>query len=248
MTNPVVPASRTATDTRSKTGPADGGLPSSRYAVLGPFDRYSRHRILIDEARNYRSVLECGCSTGFLSRLIAAEGGPAITGIELDADAATEARQYCRKVIVLDLNASSWTEQVGDTFDLVMFGDVLEHLAAPLRTLKLAVRLLRPGGRILISLPNVAHWTIRYKLLCGRFDYQDGGILDVTHMKFFTVKSAHELIREAGCVPIWFRPACGGRWTTRLRGLWNLAARLLPGVFAYQMIFLVRPDEGRGAV
>ena len=221
----------------------DTGLSSSRYAVIGIYDRFSRHRIFVEEARKYRTVLECGCSNAFLSRLIAADGGPSVVGIEREPEAAEEAKQFCQRVIVADLNSPSWTEQVDQKFDLITFGDVLEHLVEPSRTLECASILLNPGGRILISLPNIAHWTLRGKLLAGLFEYQAGGILDITHLRFFTLRTAVEMIRQAGYEPIRFTPTFSGRFTTRCRPLWNLVTRAMPGLFAYQMIFLVEPSR-----
>jgi SAM-dependent methyltransferase len=219
----------------------DTSLKSARYAAIGVFDRYSRHRLFVEEARKYKSVLECGCSTGFLSRLIAADGGPVVVGVEAEAEAAAQARQFCRRVVVADLDEPGWSVQVGGTFDLVTFGDVLEHLADPVRALREASGLLNPGGRVLVSLPNVAHWTVRLKLLLGRFDYQDAGLLDVSHLRFFTIRSARRMLREAGLAPLWFIPVFAGRFTTRARPVWNALARMRPGLFAFQMIFLAEP-------
>jgi 2-polyprenyl-3-methyl-5-hydroxy-6-metoxy-1,4-benzoquinol methylase len=221
----------------------DTDLASSRYAVLPFYDRFSRDHILVEEARKYATVLECGCSNGFLSHLITAHGGPCVVGIERDAAAAEEARRSCERVVELDLNAAGWPEQVGATFDLVMFGDVLEHLVDPVQALQRAASLLNPGGRVLVSLPNVAHWTVRGKLLLGRFDYQAVGVLDATHLRFFTKKSARALLRQAGYRPIRFVPAAGGRFTNRFRAAWDLAARTCPGLFALQLIFLAERDS-----
>lgn len=218
-------------------------LTSSRYAVIDHFDRFSRHRILVEEARRYSSVLECGCANGFLTRLIAADGGPRVVGVEYEAEGAEQAARFCQRVVVADLNREDWTEQVGETFDLVIFGDVLEHLLRPSETLHRAARLLKPGGRVLVSLPNIAHWTIRARLMAGNFDYQSAGILDTTHLRFFTVKSANEMIRQAGYRSIRFTPTFGGRFTTRLRPVWDRVTRAIPGLFALQMIFLLEPDE-----
>jgi len=216
-------------------------LTSARYAVLGIYDRFSRHRVLVEEARRHKTVLECGCATGFLSRLISENGGPDLVGLEREPEAAQQARHYCRRVVVADLNDPDWTRRVGEHFDLVIFGDVLEHLVDPVTSLQAARRLLRPGGKVLICVPNIAHWSIRARLLAGRFDYQAAGILDITHLHFYTRKTAMTLIGEAGYHPLSFTPVFGGRFTTRARPLWNLVTRALPGLFANQMIFLVEP-------
>ena len=218
-------------------------LVAARYAVIDAYDRYSRHRTLVEEARRYGRVLECGCATGFLSRLIAENGGPDLVGVELDAEAAAEAARWCRRVVVADLKDPRWTGQVGERFDLVIFGDVLEHLADPAATLRAAREVLAPGGRVLVSLPNVAHWTVRAKLLLGRFDYRPTGIMDVTHLRFYTRRGALAMFADAGYRVLWFKPIFHGRFTTRARPIWNAVTRALPGPFAFQMIFLLDRDS-----
>ena len=215
---------------------------SSRYALIDHYDRYNRHRIFVNIAREYASVLELGCSNGFLSRLIASEQ-TRVVGIEIDADAAREARRHCSGVYGLDLNHAHWSDAVVERFDLAAFGDVLEHLLDPAKALREARRVLNPGGRVLICLPNVAHWTVRLKLLAGRFDYQSIGIMDHTHLRFFTLPSARRLVAAAGYQVLAFRPVIGGRFTGRGRAVWDGLARVLPGLFAYQMIFVVQPQD-----
>jgi O-antigen biosynthesis protein len=189
--------------------------------------------------------LETGCSTGFLSKLIAADG-TRVVGIEIDEEAAEMARQSCQRVLSCSLNSPEWVRQVGEMFDLVTYGDVLEHLANPLAVLRQTRELLAPGGRVLICLPNIAHWTIRAKLLAGNFRYESTGILDFTHTRFFTVRAAREFIAEAGYRIIWFRPIIGGNFTGRLRSMWQHLASTIPGLFSYQIMFLVEPSATEG--
>lgn len=220
-------------------------LKSSRYELPDSVDRFDRNNLFVTEARKYRNILECGCSTGFLSRRIA-EGGARVVGIEVDAEAAAQARNHCAKVLAIDLNRSHWTRDIGEKFDLITFGDVLEHLLDPLATLREAGNALAPGGRVLISLPNVAHWTARAKLLLGRFEYQELGLLDYTHLRFFTTITAKKLIREAGYRIISSVPTIGGRFVGHFRFLWWHAAKWLPNLLAYQVIYLVEPAEEAG--
>lgn len=200
-------------------------------AVLG--DKFGRNRVLVDLAAEGRRVLELGCSTGFISRHLT-ERGCSVTGVEVSAEAAEHARPWCEKVIVHDLSQSGWSEQTGGCFDTVLCGDVLEHLASPERTLKEIGGLLAPGGRVIISLPNIAHIRVRAKLLLGRFDYEPAGILDVTHLRFFTFKTARELIESAGFRITWSSPIVGGGPLTRP------VRMLFAGLFAWQMIFVAK--------
>ena len=83
-------------------------------------------------------------------------------------------------------------------FDLLLFGDVIEHTRDPLAILREAGALLAPRGQVIVSVPNVANLRVRLGLARGRFDYTESGILDKTHLRFFTLRSARELMRQAG--------------------------------------------------
>lgn len=207
-------------------------LSATRYATpLG--DKYSRNYVFVELAAEGRHILEFGCATGFISRHLA-ERGCKVTGVEVDAAAAAEARQWCEKVVVTDLNTHEWVEQVGHDFDTVLFGDVLEHLLHPEETLRNAARVLAPQGRVIISLPNIAHWSVRSGLLRGKFEYESTGILDITHLRFFTPATARQFIEDAGYRVESTRFFVGG-------GPINRRLRLLfPGLFARQMMFIAR--------
>jgi 2-polyprenyl-3-methyl-5-hydroxy-6-metoxy-1,4-benzoquinol methylase len=120
---------------------------------------------------------------------------------------------------------------LGGEFDTVVCGDVLEHLVDPWSTLREISKVLAPGGRVIISLPNIANLRIRLNLLLGRFHYQSAGILDITHLRFFTLKTARELIEESGYRIVSFHSVAGGRLTRPIRAL-------LPRLFAVQMLFV----------
>jgi 2-polyprenyl-3-methyl-5-hydroxy-6-metoxy-1,4-benzoquinol methylase len=218
-------------------------LKSSRYEISTNGDRFSRNHLFIEEARNYRNILECGCSTGFLSRQLAA-GGSRVVGIEIDTEAAEKARQFCDRVLSLDLNQPDWSQVVGEQFDLVTYGDVLEHLLEPQAVLRETRNVLVPGGRVLISLPNIAYWTMRAKLLLGRFEYESMGLLDYTHLRFFTFHTARKMIEQAGYRTVRFHPVMGGRFTSHFRPMWQRLTNSFPNSLAIQMLFLVEPDTG----
>lgn len=223
---------------RSQTRMKVSDLRSTRYGLTPLLDRFAGTQIFVDEARKYATILECGCSSGFISRLITSDGGPQVVGIEIDPAAAEQAREFCSSVLSCDLNQSGWSDRVGQSFDLITFGDVLEHLVDPVSTLQEAKRLLKPGGRILISLPNIAHWTVRAKLLLGRFDYQESGLLDYTHLRFFTTVTGRRMIEEAGLKIVFSHPVVGGRFTGHFRPAWQLLTNLLPNLLALQMLYL----------
>jgi methionine biosynthesis protein MetW len=216
-------------------------IESARYTPLNAkLDKYSRNWILIEWVGTGKRVLEVGCSTGYMSQLMK-ERSCAVTGVEVDAEAARHAANYCEEVHVLDLNSPDWIARFSESkFEAVLLGDVLEHLVNPARILTQIRELLTPNGSVVISLPNVVHWETRLKILLGRFDYQSCGTLDHTHLRFFTLKTAQELIDSAGLRTVRFHPAVGGRMTGHWRGIWQMLAKMLPGLFAYQFLFEVK--------
>lgn len=149
-----------------------------------------------------KSVLEVGCSTGYLTKVMV-ERGCNVVGIELDPDAAKSAEKWAERVVVGNLDDGDvWNEVKDESFDVVVLGDVLEHLRDPLASLRQAVRKMKPAGYVVTSLPNFAHGDVRIALLQGRFRYADTGLLDRTHMRFFTLETMRELLSQAGLVVV----------------------------------------------
>ncbi len=177
-------------------------------------EKFGRNRILVELAALGERVLELGCADGFISRHLT-ERGCRVTAVEVDPEAAERARQWCEQVLVYDLNRLDWTQQLKGKFDTVLCGDVLEHLVNPDVALRQIHTLLTPSGRVIISLPNIAHIRIRLKLLFGKFEYESAGIMDVTHLRFYTYKTARELIERAGFRIVSYHPLVGGGALTR---------------------------------
>ena len=213
----------------------------------------SSHDVLLSlvRARGEKlSVLDVGFGAGHLARRIRPYCRY-LAGIELDEAAALEGAAFFDDPLVDDLLhglAGPWREP----FDVVVVGDVLEHLPEPDRALALLRPLLAPGGLLLVSLPNVANVTVRLSLLGGRFDYASRGILDRTHLRFFTRRTGRELLSRCGfavaretptAMPVELAFPALGR--PPLAGLVRALARLLagawPGMFAYQFVYEARP-------
>lgn len=149
-----------------------------------------------------KRVLEFGCAAGHVTKVLV-EQNCTVTGVEHDATAASGASRYAERVVVGDIEADEiWGELDGHTFDVLMFGDVLEHMRDPLAVLRRAVPLLAAGGVVVTSIPNVAHGDLRMALLAGRFEYGPWGLLDRTHLRFFTYETILDLLRQAGLVPV----------------------------------------------
>jgi SAM-dependent methyltransferase len=140
----------------------------------------------------------------------------------------------------------------GRRFDVVLLADVLEHMLDPRRLLLQAKERLAPGGRLLVSLPNVAHWSVRAQVAMGKFDYTNKGILDRGHVRFFTRASAERLFADAGLRVVSRRttpvpwenvipPALGRSVTENVEKADYLFTRVAPNLFAYQHVFELEP-------
>ncbi|HVE71260.1 MAG TPA: class I SAM-dependent methyltransferase [Thermoanaerobaculia bacterium] len=139
-------------------------------------------------------VLDVGCGFATTSAQIQKLGNE-VTGIDSSPEIAAVAEQRLSHVVqadVLDVN-------LGDAqYDVIIFADVLEHLPWPVSALKSYLRWLAPGGSVIISLPNVGLWSVRLAHLFGRWEYDETGVLDRTHLRFFTRRSARWLVSQAG--------------------------------------------------
>ena len=160
-------------------------------------ENHSLKKILRLVGENKR-VVDFGCATGYLAQLLN-KRGCVVTGVEINVDAAKVAEQHCKEVIVADLDFVSVAEILPkQEFDIAVFGDVLEHLRNPWKVLKEVKQLLSQEGHVVASIPNIAHGAIRLALLQGRFEYTKLGILDNTHLRFFTRNTIEELFEESG--------------------------------------------------
>jgi 2-polyprenyl-3-methyl-5-hydroxy-6-metoxy-1,4-benzoquinol methylase len=188
-----------------------------------------------------RRALDVGCSTGYLALPLVA-AGVEVTGLELDPLAAAEARTVCKDVLVGDVETMELPFEPG-SFDLVLCADVLEHLRSPGDVLERLQPLLREGGRLVLTTPNIANWAIRLSLLGGRWRYTERGILDRTHTHLFTRKTLAEALEAAGYRIVVFDhtapvPLIGTRHVERLA---HALARLRPSLFAYQFVVAATP-------
>lgn len=146
-----------------------------------------------------RRVLEVGCSVGHVTEHLVAAGNT-VVGVEIDPKAAADAERFAERVHVLDLDRTPVSSVEHELFDVIMLGDVLEHLRDPGAALADLLTLLVPGGRVIASVPHVGHVDVRLMLLEGRWDYQGTGLLDTTHLRWFTKASLRTLLSNAGLV------------------------------------------------
>jgi 2-polyprenyl-3-methyl-5-hydroxy-6-metoxy-1,4-benzoquinol methylase len=146
-----------------------------------------------------KRILDVGCATGCMAKVLAEQFGCSITGVELDGEAASSARRFCQSVIVGDVESLDCEQTFdGNSFDVVICADVLEHLKDPAATLVRLRRLLAPSGYLIASIPNIAHVSVITELIRGHFDYRPLGLLDSTHLRFFTRETLYACFEAAG--------------------------------------------------
>jgi SAM-dependent methyltransferase len=243
---------------RSSASSSEVLLPAvscSRYQLKE--DPYSSHSMILSllGRGERRRALDVGAADGFLAELLTSRGW-SVTALERDPAQAERIRGKCDEVIVADL--ADVGSAIEGPFDAIVYGDVLEHLHDPLSAFVSVNRHLARGGVIVVSVPNVAHVWVRLSLLAGRFDYADRGILDRTHVRFFTRRTFLAFLAEAGLtveqmrvtpvpLPLVVPMRLHGAWLRGVHALSALAARGWGGGLAYQFIAVCRPVSHDGA-
>jgi len=160
------------------------------------FDRPELRGLVPSEARR---VLDVGCGAGALGAALREERGIEVMGLELSPGAAARARERLDAVVVADLDALDDLPFDRGSFDAMVFGDVLEHLRDPHRLLRVLRPWLADDGALVCSIPNVGHWSVVLPLLTrDRWPYADAGLLDRTHVHFFTLAEAELMLRDCG--------------------------------------------------
>jgi SAM-dependent methyltransferase len=201
------------------------------------------HRQLMEMVGSERtSILDIGCSRNELGQVLR-QSGHRVTGVD-DQPPPFELDAFYRADLERGL-----PESLPERFDVVLMSDVLEHVKHPDKLLKQARDCLAERGRILLSLPNVVHWSVRAAMAFGKFDYANKGILDRGHLRFYTRDTARRLFREAGLrileersTPVPWENVVSERV---LRDLLEKADHFLgelkPNLFAYQYVYELQP-------
>lgn len=145
-----------------------------------------------------RRILEVGCAGGMTGKTLREKGVEEIVGIEINEEVAQSGRCFYNQLIIGDIEKVNLPFE-NEHFDCILYGDVLEHLVDPWRVLKEHHRFLKKGGTIICSIPNIRHYRILKKLILGgKWEYVGDGILDRTHLRFFTLDSIQTMLNEAG--------------------------------------------------
>jgi len=147
-----------------------------------------------------RRVIDIGCGTGVIAQEYQKRASPDYyLGVEIVPEDAEVARQYCSECIVGNIekfSADDW--KANQNYDLWIFGDVLEHLYDPWQVLKNVRSSIAPGGQVLSCIPNSQNWWLQMRMSIGDWRYEDKGLLDRTHIRFFTRQTIIEMFNNAG--------------------------------------------------
>lgn len=189
-------------------------------------------------------VLDCGCGAGDNAKILK-DRGWTVTGITLSPEEQRTASAYCSEVYLADLN-NGFPKTLGNGYNLILFSHVLEHLISPAKLLEESRNLLAPDGQVAVALPNVLFYPYRLRFLRGKFEYENSGALDETHLKFYTFSSGLRLLESSGyqlkramadgVFPLWkFRNIFPASF---VRSLNSFATGHWPGLFGCQSLYI----------
>jgi 2-polyprenyl-3-methyl-5-hydroxy-6-metoxy-1,4-benzoquinol methylase len=227
--------------------------------AVGPYARAvaerglgASHGLMLEQVPDGARVLDVGCATGYVAGRLARRGC-SVVGFERNPAAAAAAEVVCDQVVVGDIESEADRERIPGGFDVILLGDVLEHLVEPRAALSAMHATLAPGGVVIASIPNIAAWPARLAVLRGSFEYSDAGIFDRTHLRFFTRASAHALATEAGFrieserfTPVERPPGVLRRGFPRATDIaYKTLMRFWPELLAQQFVLRLRPVDRR---
>ena len=198
-----------------------------------PHNRNNPRTIIAGWVPAEASVLEVGPGDGVIGGWLQANKQCRIVGVEVAAAAEPRLRAVFDGVVIGSIEDPIVAERASalGPYDAIIFADVLEHLVDPWQTLTRVRAMLAAKGRVLLSVPNIAHWSARLNLLVGRFDYTDGYLMDRTHLRWFTHRTARAMAHAAGfrveAAATVFRPRF---------------ARFWPALTGYQIVLNLAPE------
>lgn len=229
-------------------GPGEeGGTYEEKHAPDSSHSLLLRHL----EGRSPGRLLDLGCADGFLGARLRRAGWN-VTG--LDIEERPEVHERLDRFVKADLD-EGLPPEVGGEYDVVLAADVFEHLREPERLLRALLDTAAPGGTVVTSIPNVAHWYPRLRVASGRFDYDRRGILDRSHLRFFTRRSFERLAASCGWdvrlvdvtgLPLDIldrgrHPQRSGRLRRAVGRVDRAGVDVWPTLFGYQFLFELRP-------
>src|SRR3989344_8437641 len=202
-------------------------------------DTHNIDRQSVDQVPYGANVLEIGCATGFVGHYLIRKKGCEVTGVELGYEEAVEAKKVLTKVIVGNIEHTKTQKLITKKYNVIYASALVEHLKDPWSALKTWKKFLKNDGLLIVTTSNVLHWSQRIKFLSGKFEYEKYGIMDNTHLRFFTTKTFPKLITDCGYKINKFTidPVSGGYPKVSL-----LLSLFFPNLFAYQMLIVATPN------
>jgi 2-polyprenyl-3-methyl-5-hydroxy-6-metoxy-1,4-benzoquinol methylase len=201
-----------------------------------------RHDLISFIPSEAKKVLEVGCAGGMTGKALREKGFQEVVGVEFIEDIAKQGMPYYDRLFIGDVEKMELPYEKG-YFDCILYPDVLEHLRDPWKIMKGHSALIRKGGTIICSIPNIRHYRVIKKLLFkGRWEYQDDGIMDKTHLRFFTISSIKEMLIDSGYeVTHVVKKPSGAEW---LRTINNLSGNSIIDYLVRQYIVVaVKTNE-----
>lgn len=189
-------------------------------------------------------ILDVGCGSGSLAKILSGNRH-IVDGISISAEECAGAREYVNNIYLYDLEKGLPEKIQALQYDYVICSHVLEHIVYPEKLLNDIYRVLKPGGVFVVALPNIMHYKSRMKLLAGNFDYEEAGIWDNTHVKWYTFGSAKKLLTEFGFSiematvtgELPFNSLFSKIVPTSMRkAVYNVLIRISKGFFGYQLL------------
>lgn len=220
---------------------------SKRYNINGhPFHT---HKMVVDLILVGSKVLDIGCASGYMARELNKKKCE-VWGVDGDKDALKEAKKYCKETELVNLDQVEAINFPKKYFDYIILLDVIEHLCYPEKILKILRPHLKKGGRIIISVPNIAHASMRWSLFMGKFDYTETGLMDKTHVHFYTKSTFEKALEQHGFEIVEILPTNGmtkvpllRKFTDRLSAVNQYRiAKMWPELFSYQFLAVLRID------
>ena len=197
---------------------------------------------------SYCSILDVGCGSGALAKVLSANRHK-VDGITISNQESAVAKEYVNDIYLHNLETGLPESILHSQYDYVICSHVLEHIVYPDRLLKDIFTVLKTGGFLIIALPNIMHYKSRMKLLAGKFEYEDAGIWDNTHVKWYTFNSTKKLLTEYGFL-IEVATVTGELPFNSLfskilppimhKLIFNLLIKISKGFFGYQLLFKVK--------
>jgi methionine biosynthesis protein MetW len=193
-------------------------------------------------------ILDIGCGAGDTGSILM-EQGYTVDGITISEDEKREAGQVLRNVYVYNVE-QGLPQELQEQYDVVILSHVLEHICYPQKLLKDIQSRLKPNGILIIALPNLMHFNSRWKLTKGNFNYEEYGIWDYTHFRWYTFKSAQQMLKDnnytvekadvSGWIP--FEHRLKKITPAGLRnGIFKMLKKISPGLFGFQLLYVAKP-------